>query len=123
MEKPYKSKKEYLSKTSYYLSEEECEIFVKFYGKDTECRVTNVWKYCMGRIGCCNRYFVSKNGKEKDFNKHPSWRPLAVCHYRWRDYKDNFQEEVIYAQSWDEIRENCSDTENMTWRLYKHPHQ
>lgn len=123
MEKVYKTKKEYINNTNYNLTDEECEMFVKFYGKDTGCTITNVWSYFMGRIGSCTRYFNTKSGKQKDFDKHPSWRPLAVCNYHWRDYKGNFQHENIYAQSWDEIREKCSDTENMTWYLYKHPHQ
>lgn len=123
VEKLYKTKKAFVENTSRELTEEECAMYIEHYGKDTECRVINTWKYYMGRIGSCSRAFITKAGREKDFNDHPDWRPLAVCNYCFQTWKGDYESETIYAQSWEEIREKCSDTENMTWRLFKHPHQ
>lgn len=122
-EKRYKTKKAFVENTNRELTEEECAMYIEHYGKDTDCCVTNTWKYYMGAIGRCSQAFVTKTGREKDFDSHPDWRPLAVCNYHFRTWNGNYESETLYAQSWDEIRKKCSDTDNMTWKLYKHPHQ
>lgn len=123
MEKLYKTRKAFIENTNYNLTEDECAMFVEHYGKSTECEVHNTWKTFMGYIGSCSVTFVTKAGKKKEFSNHPDWRPLAICHFHVRTWGGEYVTKILYAQSWEEIRKKCSDTENMKWTLYKHPHQ
>ena len=120
----FANKKDFVNGTEYDLTKEECEIWYKNFGKKSDVRVCNRWSYLMGRIGSCSVTIEnSKTGKSKDFSKHPDWRPLAHYSYSvigWSGERINIEG---YCQSWKEIRENCSETENMSFYIQKHPHQ
>ena len=122
------TRKSFLELTSSTLSEEEAELWVSRFAKDYEFLVVNRWNTLIGHIGSTSISIETKSGKNKTFHNHPSWRPLAVCsfHYSYYSYAEKrtvYKTTRLIAQSWDEIRKNCSDTEDMTWYVYKHPHQ
>lgn len=123
-----KTLKSFLAHTSHTLTEEECEIWISRFSKPTGIRVINKWSYLMGRIGSTSLTLENKNGRKMEFQSHPSWRPLAVCNYSFSYYdyvtrQTKYKSNRMIAQSWQEIKEMSSDTDNMTWFVYKHPHQ
>lgn len=123
-----KTRKDFLEVTSSTLTDEEAEVWVSRFASNHELLVVNQWNTLMGRIGSTSISIETKSGKMKDFSTHPSWRPLAVCSYRFSYYSyakksTVYETSRLIAQSWEEIRDKCSDTDNMTWYVYKHPHQ
>lgn len=122
-----KTRKDFINLTSCDLTDEESEVWVSRFGMDSGIRVKNTWHTLMGRIGSTSISIVNKNGKERPFGDHPDWRPLAVCDLYFTTYFYGNGSEShhlrLIAQSWDDIRKNCSQTEDMTWYVFKHPHQ
>lgn len=118
------TKKEMLQNMGRDLTPEECEAWFQNYGKESDIFVSNRWEYFQGKIGSCTMTIVnSKTDKSKSFDKHPDWRPLAYYCYSTQGWNGKSIEIKGFCQSWEEIRNAASDTENMTFRVQKHPKQ
>lgn len=120
------NKKSFINHTERDLTEEECKYYYRNYGK-VVATVRNSWTYFQGKIGSTKQTFSQCGAndeykKEKDFNNHPDWRPLAICNYSFQGYRERVQVECV-CQSWEEIRDTFSDTEDQTFYIVKHPHQ
>lgn len=120
----FPNKKSFLEITKHDLTEEEAKFWWNKFGKLTDITIRNSWAYFQGRIGSCSVTVEnSKNNRSSNFNKHPNWRPLAHYSYSVRGWGGDYIRIEGYCQSWEEIRKTCSDTENMTFYIQKHPHQ
>lgn len=122
-----KEKKDFLNSTGNDFTEKEVEEYLSKYltEKDPKAVVNNKWSYYgMGSIGSTSATIRIGNGKEKSFdlNDTPSWRPIGLLNYTIRSpYGDS--EVNIPIQSWRDIKDNISSTENFYLDLYKHPKQ
>jgi hypothetical protein len=119
------TRKEFKNSTAYILTKEQCELWFKEFGKESNIYARNKWEYWKGKIGSTSLCLInSDTGKEKPIENHPSWRPLAYYNYSIRGWSmGDFVEVSGYCQSWDEIIETASSTEDMIFRIQKHPHQ
>lgn len=125
----FKTRKDFINNTEYELTKEEAEWWRKSkFAKDSNLTVRNTWQTLMGRIGSCSLSIVKYKpdgscGKDKNFNTHPDWRPLAFTTIHFRGWRGDYHSVEVIAQSWDEIRKKSDDTESHSWTIYKHPHQ
>lgn len=128
-----KLEKDFLAKTGNDFTEAEVEEWMKKYNAASEpaAVVRNTWQYAMGRIGSTSATIQVGKGKDKPFDTSrwggtvPDWRPIGMLEYSIRVYygSDPYVKVKKPVQSWQEIKDNLSDTENFTLYLYKHPKQ
>ena len=107
-----RTKKQFIAETNNNLTAEECKEYYDNFGKLASVFARSTWKYSMGR----------NSGREKDFDKHPDWRPLGYYHFSVRGWNGEYVDVEGYVQSWEEIK-NISDTNSFDVSIVKHPHQ
>ena len=118
-----RTKKQFIAETNRNLTKEECKEYYDNFGKLASVFARSTWEYSMGRIGGCSLKIVNRNsGREKDFDKHPYWRPLGYYHFSVRGWNGEYVDVEGYVQSWEEIK-NISDTNSFDVSIVKHPHQ
>ena len=118
-----RTKKQFIEETNSNLTKEECKEYYDNFGKLASVFARSTWEYRMGRIGGCSLKIVNRNsGREKDFDKHPDWRPLGYYHFSVRGWNGEYVDVEGYVQSWEEIK-NISDTNSFDVSIVKHPHQ
>ena len=119
-------KKQFLDNTGYDLTEDEVIKYInKFRPKDEpNAVVENRWHTLAGRIGSTSATIRVGSGKAKDINDGmPDWRPIGVYSYSTMGWDGKMMTITGTVQSWKEVKDCLSDTENMRISIYKHPKQ
>lgn len=124
-----KEEKQFLAKAGRNFSEDEVEEWLKKYNgaREPAATVENTWHYSMGRIGSTKATIQVGKSKEKAFDRWdcPSWRPIGMLEYSIRVYYGNNPYVTVKKpiQSWKDVSDVLSDTEDFRVTLYKHPKQ
>lgn len=119
-------KKQFLNNTGNDFTENEVRKYInKFRPKDEpNAVVENKWHTFAGRIGNTSATIRVGSGKAKDINDGmPDWRPIGVYSYSTMGWDGKMMTITGTVQSWKEVKDCLSDTENMRISIYKHPKQ
>ena len=122
-----KERKDFIDSAPKDFTEEQVKTYLSKYNLQSEpsAVVKNTWNTLMGRIGNTSATISVGKGKFKEFSTYnaPDWRPIGDYHYSTRGWDGKYIDINGTIQSWDDVKNALSDTENMTIHIYKHPKQ
>lgn len=122
-----KERKDFIDSAPHDFTEEQVQTYLSKYNLQSEpsAVVKNKWNTLMGRIGSTSATISVGKGKFKEFSTYdaPDWRPIGDYHYSTMGWNGKYIDIDGTIQSWDDVKNALSETENMTIHIYKHPKQ
>lgn len=122
-----KERKDFIDSAPHDFTEEQVQTYLSKYNLQSEpsAVVKNKWNTLMGRIGSTSASISVGKGKFKEFSTYnaPDWRPIGDYHYSTMGWDGKYIDINGTIQSWDDVKNALSETEDMTIHIYKHPKQ